>query len=396
MSTQLHTQTKAAQQAAFIPVQTGLLQRKCGCGQHSIAGAECEGCRQKREGMSQRAAMSPGAVSTVPQIVHEVLGSSGQPLDAGTRAFMEPRFGYDFSQVRLHTDARAAESTSAVNALAYTVGRDVVFGEGQYEPETDNGRGLLAHELTHVVQQVSRPTMLNQSLTIGPTDDPLEREADRVADVVGHDMTSQVTEKNISGSITHVLQPMIQRQDGESHREDAFHKECADTVVLADKKPIPSFNKKMFDAGYRTYLGLVTNMKVGPKSSYESSITEVLKVEEDSCGDKGNMAEHEPCGPKRHVLTVGETCGGDELTETTFPCSKTTFVDLHRTRNTISLLEGTGKTECKTKCLQRYGCGGKEIGRFYITRHFKVGEFIDGKTKVPITVGSIEKEAASK
>jgi hypothetical protein len=82
-----------------------------------------------------------------------VLRSPGQPLDAATRVFMEPRFGHNFSRVRVHTDARAAESARAVGAAAYTVGYDIVFGEGQFEPGTRNGRQLLAHELTHVVQQ---------------------------------------------------------------------------------------------------------------------------------------------------------------------------------------------------------------------------------------------------
>jgi len=80
----------------------------------------------------------------------------GQPLDASTRAFMEPCFGHDFGHVRVHTDAQAAESARAVNALAFTVGRDVVFGPGQYAPATQRGRALLAHELTHVVQQNQR------------------------------------------------------------------------------------------------------------------------------------------------------------------------------------------------------------------------------------------------
>lgn len=89
-----------------------------------------------------------------PPIVNEVLNSgTGQALDGATRSIMEPRFGHDFSKVRVHTDDRAAESTQAVNALAYTVGRDVVFGTGQYIPETHEGKWLLAHELTHVVQQ---------------------------------------------------------------------------------------------------------------------------------------------------------------------------------------------------------------------------------------------------
>lgn len=70
----------------------------------------------------------------------------GQPLDATTRAFMEPRFGHDFSQVRVHTDAQAAESARTVHALAYTVGHSLVFDTGQYSPTTASGRRLLAHE----------------------------------------------------------------------------------------------------------------------------------------------------------------------------------------------------------------------------------------------------------
>lgn len=88
-----------------------------------------------------------------PPLIHEVLRSPGQPLDAKTRAFMEPRFGHDFSKVRIHTDRRSAESAQAINALAYTVGQRIVFGAGQYNPETSVGQHLLAHELTHTVQQ---------------------------------------------------------------------------------------------------------------------------------------------------------------------------------------------------------------------------------------------------
>jgi Domain of unknown function (DUF4157) len=94
----------------------------------------------------------------VPPIVQDVLNSPGQPLDSATRAYMEPRFGYDFSRVRVHTDEKAAESAQAVNALAYTVGHDVVFGTGQWQsaPKISVPRQrLLAHELTHVVQMQS-------------------------------------------------------------------------------------------------------------------------------------------------------------------------------------------------------------------------------------------------
>ena len=92
---------------------------------------------------------------SAPPVVHEVLRSPGVPMDSATRSFMEARFNYDFGSVRLHSGARAAESARAVNALAYTVGWDVVLGAGHDAPHTDSGRKVLAHELTHVVQQSS-------------------------------------------------------------------------------------------------------------------------------------------------------------------------------------------------------------------------------------------------
>lgn len=89
----------------------------------------------------------------VPPIVDDVLRSPGQPLDSTAREFIEPRFGNDFSNVRVHTDERAAASARAVQARAYTVGGNVVFGTGQFAPRTAAGRRLLAHELTHTIQQ---------------------------------------------------------------------------------------------------------------------------------------------------------------------------------------------------------------------------------------------------
>lgn len=97
---------------------------------------------------------STGTAQAAPPIVNSLLSSGeGRPIDTTTRAAMEPRFGQDFSQVRVHTDEQAAASAQAINARAYTVGKDVVFGAGQYELETSEGQRLLAHELTHVVQQ---------------------------------------------------------------------------------------------------------------------------------------------------------------------------------------------------------------------------------------------------
>ena len=96
----------------------------------------------------QSAEVTPGLAAHI-----QSLRGGGQPLPASTRAFFEPRFGHDFRQVRVHTEARAAETARALNAHAFTVGRDVVFGAGKYAPETLQGKRLLGHELTHVVQQ---------------------------------------------------------------------------------------------------------------------------------------------------------------------------------------------------------------------------------------------------
>jgi len=94
---------------------------------------------EKRQLALQRRATNQTESSAVPPIGHEVLRTPGRPLDTTTRTFMEPRFGHDFGRVRVHTDARAAESAQAVNAAAYTVGRDIVFGARQYAPGTSEG-----------------------------------------------------------------------------------------------------------------------------------------------------------------------------------------------------------------------------------------------------------------
>jgi hypothetical protein len=104
----------------------------------------------------------PGKMASTSADIGDFRGG-GRPLDASVRSFFEPRFGYVFDQVRVHTDERAAESAQAVNALAYTVGHDIVFGAGHYAPDTTEGRRLIAHELTHVVQQDPARTLMGFS-----------------------------------------------------------------------------------------------------------------------------------------------------------------------------------------------------------------------------------------
>ena len=113
--------------------------------------------------LQRKANASSAGVSAAPPVVNEVLSSPGQPLNAATRAFFEPRFGYDFGIVRVHTDARASESARAVNALAYTVGHQIVLDSNSCAGMNVQSNRLLAHELAHVVQQVGRDK-LPQSL----------------------------------------------------------------------------------------------------------------------------------------------------------------------------------------------------------------------------------------
>jgi hypothetical protein len=121
----------------------------------------CDKCDEE-EGMQRHGDGGPGP-ATAPPIVSDVLSSPGQALDQGTRSFMEDRFGHDFSQVRVHTDARAAESAQAVSATAYTVGQHIVFAPGRYAPHHSQGQHLLGHELTHVLQQTGDRRLSRES-----------------------------------------------------------------------------------------------------------------------------------------------------------------------------------------------------------------------------------------
>jgi len=120
----------------------------------------------------------------VPSIVPDVLRSPGQPLDSEARAYFEPRFGHDFSQVRVHTDAKAAESARAMNALAYTVGHDLVFEAGQYKPRTSEGHRLLSHELAHIVQQEDGVSNLEGKMGLSLSGGREESEAEQASKAI--------------------------------------------------------------------------------------------------------------------------------------------------------------------------------------------------------------------
>jgi hypothetical protein len=213
-TSQTHQQTPTA-----TPIASGLLQRTCACGNHTLAGGKCEECsKKKRLGLQtkltinepgdiyeqeadriadqvmaapahptvggaplriQRSSGQPiGQVGAAPASVDQALTSPGRPLEPALRHDMEQRFGYDFSGVLVHSDAAAEQSARDVNAHAYTAGNKIVFGISHFVPGTHEGRRLIAHELAHVVQQgaaarignrdkLSRPGIRKQSSSAG-------------------------------------------------------------------------------------------------------------------------------------------------------------------------------------------------------------------------------------
>lgn len=188
--------------------------------------------RSSEKPILQRQATHESKADEALPIVHEVLRSPGQPLDKGTRAFFEPRFGHDFSQVRVHTDAKAAESTQAMNASAYTVGRDVIFGRGQYTPDNVKGCRLLAHELTHVVQQGGRASALDAHTVVSPNDTPYEQEAHQAAD-------RYLEDKTLSPFFTPALTGPLLQRDELTSQESGQKKPTKATMTT-----LPGFSQK--------------------------------------------------------------------------------------------------------------------------------------------------------
>lgn len=183
MSARAKTAALAETKAAAVnvtPARVPSLMRKCAC---EGAGPSCNKCSddEKKKTMQRKASGAAPAPVAIPPVVNNVLSGPGRPLDAGTRDFMESRFGHDFGNVRVHTGTSAADSARAVGAHAYTVGNDIVFDHGRYDPHSESGRHLLAHELTHTIQQQGIQHKANESIASTSPGDAYESEADSVA-----------------------------------------------------------------------------------------------------------------------------------------------------------------------------------------------------------------------
>jgi hypothetical protein len=219
MNTRMAAQAK--QEATSAPTaRCRVLQRKCACGGALGPTGECDECRKNRESRNDQ-------FSEIPPIAHEVLNSPGQQLDPATRAFMEPQFGHDFRNVRVHTGAKAAESARSLHANAYTVGQHVVFGINEFAPATHEGRELLAHELAHTIQQRGA----SSTVQLVPPGSTLEAAAEQA----GRDVTSgrSVTEPLGSSELAVARQPVTAEEEEEEEKEE----ETPTAMALPTGKP---------------------------------------------------------------------------------------------------------------------------------------------------------------
>lgn len=201
-------QVTRAAPVQVTPAPAPALARKCACG--SRQDGQCKSCDDEKKGMVQRKATRPGEAGLpVLDDVAEELRAPGQALDAETRTYMESRFGHDFGDVRIHTGGQASASAGAVGAQAYTVGNHIVFAAGQYLPHTETGRQLLAHELTHTLQQRAMPSIPLSSMPLSHPSDFAEREADAIAArVVSGEMTAHPAAESAPPRIARSGQPV--------------------------------------------------------------------------------------------------------------------------------------------------------------------------------------------
>lgn len=303
MNQQRVAQKQTTIQTTF-PLASGILQRKCACGQLKSGGGECENCHKKKLNkplqtklqigetndsyeqeadhvaeqvmrmpkpkngeaneylqvkplVQRRVCNTQSGATEVPTAVHDVLRSPGQSLDQTTREFMESRFDHDFSHVRIHTNTKAAESAKTVNAAAYTVGQYVVFGKGHYVPGTHEGKRLIAHELVHTLQQTqsSRQPAVSNSLEVSPADDILEKNTDQTTDKVtsswslgnnqhGATHTNNHNTPTLVPNKTHKTHLSLQRQE-EQPREPwipiPVFDEFDPMIIVPDIPGVPNF-----------------------------------------------------------------------------------------------------------------------------------------------------------
>ena len=208
---------------------------------------KCAACEEEEEKLQKKDAGTAEAVpGEAPASVHEVLRSPGEPLDAATRAYFEPRFGYDFSRVRIHSDEQAGESAWDVNAVAYTAGHNIVFDGARFARGTHEGQRLLAHELTHVVQQSGGAVAIQRA----PASDNRWKRDEKAARYRGQKMAKRI---RAHGKLSKEARAKINSELGyfEGAAKEAYLKEVKPALLgvieiempVEQKVPVPAKQK---------------------------------------------------------------------------------------------------------------------------------------------------------
>lgn len=304
-----------------------------------------------------------------PPIVHETLAGSGSPLDPDTRAFMEDRFVHDFSRVRIHADARAAESARDVGAHAYTVGPNIAFDTGQYAPLTHTGRHLLAHELAHVVQQGQAPIFAVQRAcrTVAPD---------------AHAMARDFTQRPGSA----LRETRNDRTDDDTLESANDGPRGGGTPPLPGARPsgtridtVTNYTQAALQAGYLSGLGIVAHMQVLPDSTTwdGNEVVEAVQQTSSTCPD--TLTVPGPCHGHSH-FPIGASMRGRGVRPEQ-PAMRNRFHDIHTSQSEgVSFLHEPTRNplnldSCESVCRQDYRYNGAIIGSHSIRRVFRKGTF---------------------
>jgi outer membrane protein OmpA-like peptidoglycan-associated protein len=223
----------------FTPAQALMLQRACTCGSKTQEAGGCEECGAER-GL-QRPAINSSSRRGISHDLNAVLSAPSSPLDSMTRSFTESAFGQDFSSVRLHTGTQAADSARSVNARAYTVGNHIVLGNSFSISSSHERRRLIAHELTHTIQQrgVASAAPQAKGIRISEPGDQLEREADAVAGRVARGQKLEAGNFIRAGHAEGRVQNLLRQKDkGEDDKKQNEQKKADEPWI-----PIPVFDE---------------------------------------------------------------------------------------------------------------------------------------------------------
>lgn len=234
--------------------------------------------------MTNLGASPVNAGMTAPPIVHEVLRSPGRPLDAVTRSVFAPHFGEELLRVRVHSDQLAERSAQELSARAYTVGNDIVFGAGEYQPGTHEGRLLLAHELTHVVQQSGNQVSLQRQ----PAKDP---DAERAAAVADAEDATACTTKQLEK----------QADEEERLKLDSNKRNNTQYALTHGARDKARLEKRGLSAQLAVDIGVKMRFfEGGAKGSYIRSVAAALSNYPDEAQET-----LEPCAPTEDEKALG-------------------------------------------------------------------------------------------